>query len=133
MSNLAALQALYAAFAKGDIPTVLGLLSPDIRWTEAEGFPYGGTYVGRDAVLQDVFMRLGGEWDGYCAVPSELIDGGDTVVALGTYSGRYKATGRSFVAPFAHVWRFKNGVITQFEQHTDTLLVQRALADFEPG
>jgi hypothetical protein len=27
-----------------------GALDPAIEWTEAEGFPYGGTYVGRDAV-----------------------------------------------------------------------------------
>ena len=47
---------------------MLGALAPDIRWTEAEGFPYGGTYVGPDAILQGVFMRLGTEWDGYAAV-----------------------------------------------------------------
>ncbi len=59
---------LYAAFASGDIPTVLAAFAPDIHWTEAEGFPYGGTYVGPDAVLQNVFMKLGSEWDGFAAV-----------------------------------------------------------------
>lgn len=118
---------LYAAFARGDVPVVLAAFSPDIRWVEAEGFPYGGTYIGPDAVLQNVFAKFGTEWSGYAAVPNELIASVDTVVALGEYSGTYKATGKSFKAPFAHVWRFGGGRIISFVQHTDTAVVQRAL------
>ena len=118
---------LYAAFARGDVPIVLAALAPTISWTEAEGFPYGGTYVGPDAVLQNVFVKLGSEWDGYAAVPHELIANADTVVALGEYSGTYKATGKSFRAPFVHVWKFSGDRVISFRQHTDTVLVQRAL------
>ena len=118
---------LYAAFARGDVPTVLAALAPDISWTEAEGFPYGGTYVGHEAVLQNVFAKLGSEWDGYAAVPNELIANADTVVALGEYSGTYKATGKSFRAPFVHVWKFSGDRVISFRQHTDTAVVQRAL------
>lgn len=121
------INSLYAAFASGDIPTVLAAFAPDISWTEAEGFPYGGTYIGPEAVLQNVFMKLGSEWDGYAAVPHELIAEGETVVALGQYSGTYKATGKSFSAPFVHVWKFKDGGIAVFTQHTDTAVVQSAL------
>ena len=118
---------LYAAFARGDVPTVLAAFASDISWTEAEGFPYGGTYLGPDAVLQNVFAKLGSEWNGYAAVPHELIASADTVVALGEYSGTYKATGKSFKAPFAHVWKFSEGRVISFWQHTDTAVVQRAL------
>jgi ketosteroid isomerase-like protein len=118
---------LYAAFGRGDVPTVLAAFAPNISWTEAEGFPYGGTYVGPDAVLQNVFARLGSEWNGYAAVPHEFIASADTVVALGEYSGTYNATGKSFKAPFAHVWKFGGDRIISFTQHTDTAVVQRAL------
>ena len=127
MTNLNAIKAVYEAFAKGDIPAVLGVLSPDIAWTEAEGFPYGGTYHGPRGVLEGVFMRLGSEWEGFAAVADEFIDGGDTVVVLGKYSGKYKATGKSFQANFAHVWKMQDGKAIQFIQHVDTLLVHRAL------
>ena len=127
MSNLDSVRAVYEAFAQGDIPAVLGFLSPDIEWTEAEGFPYGGTYVGPDAVLSGVFVRLGTEWDDFAARPDEFVDGGDSVVALGQYSGTYKATGKSFRANFAHVWKVKDGRAVRFTQYVDTLLVQRAL------
>ena len=128
MSNLNSVKSVYAAFATGDIPTVLGVLSPDIAWTEAEGFPYGGTYHGPRGVLEGVFMRLGSEWEGFAAVPDEFIDGGDTVVVLGKYSGKYKATGKSFQANFAHVWKMRDGKAAQFIQYVDTLLVHRAVA-----
>lgn len=124
---LATVQNLYAAFAKGDAATVLGCLSADIAWTEAAGFPYGGTYHGPTAVLDGVFMRLATEWDGFAAVPAEFVDGGDTIVALGTYSGRYKATGKSFEARFAHVWKVRDGQAYSFEQYTDTMKVNVAL------
>jgi len=125
--NSATIRSLYEAFARGDVPTVLGALAPDVRWTEAEGFPYGGTYSGPQAVLENVFMKLGGEWEGFAAVPQRLVSEGETVVALGTYSGKYKATGKSFRAPYVHVWNFKGGKVQSFEQHTDTAVVQRAL------
>ncbi len=127
MSNLDAVRSVYDAFARGDIPAVLGFLSPDVEWTEAEGFPYGGTYVGPDAVLSGVFMRLGTEWDGFAVVPDEFIDGGEAVVALGKYSGKYKATGKSFQANFAHIWHVREGRAVRFVQYVDTLLVHQAL------
>ena len=118
---------LYVAFARGEVAAVLAALAPNVSWTEAEGFPYGGTYIGPAAVLQSVFARLGSEWDGFVAIPHELITEADTVVALGEYSGTYKTTGKNFRAPFAHVWRFGSGGIIAFRQHTDTAVVQRAL------
>ena len=119
-SNLDVVRSVYRAFAVGDIPAVLAALSADIHWTEAEGGPYGGVFVGPNAVLQNVFMKLGGEWDGFAAVPAEFVTEGATVVALGEYSGSYKATGKSFKAPFAHVWKFKDGKAVSFHQYTDT-------------
>lgn len=126
MSNLNSVKAVYAGFATGDIPTVLGALSRDIAWTEAEGFPYGGTYHGPKAVLEGVFMRLGSEWEGFAAIPDEFIEAGDTIVVLGKYSGKYKATGKSFQANFAHVWKMQDGKAAQFIQYVDTLLAHRA-------
>jgi uncharacterized protein len=126
-ATLETVRGLYASFAAGNVPEVLAALSPDVHWTEAEGGPYGGVSIGPDAVLRDVFMKLGAEWDDFRAIPHELVADGDTVVALGKYSGTYKATGKSFEAPFAHVWKFQGGKVTSFHQHTDTAVLSRAL------
>jgi len=118
--HLDAARGVYQAFAEGDIPAVLGVLSPTVRWTEAAGGPYGGVSIGPNAVLENVFARIGAEWHGFAAVPSEFVADGATVVALGEYSGTYKTTGKSFKAPFAHVWKFDDGKVVSFQQYTDT-------------
>lgn len=113
---------IYVAFGKGDIPSVLGALASDIRWTEAEGGPYGGVSIGPQSVLDNVFMKLGSEWDDFSAVANEFIANDDVIVVLGDYSGSYKSTGKSLQAPFAHVWRMQNGKAISFDQYTDTAM-----------
>lgn len=120
-------QKLYDGFAANDVPKVLSTMASDIEWTEAEGYPYAGTYIGPDAVVAAVFVRLATEWEDYQAVPDRLIAEGDTVIALGHYGGRYIATGKSFRTPFVHVWAVRDGKLAKFVQHTDTAVVQRAL------
>ena len=69
-ADVALIRAIYDAFAAGDVPGVLGRMSPDIVWNEAENFPYadGNPYLGPEAVLTGVFARIGAEWDGFAAV-----------------------------------------------------------------
>jgi ketosteroid isomerase-like protein len=128
MSNNAEfIKNLYGAFAKGDVPFVLGSFDPNIEWIEAEGFPTGGTYNSPEEVLNGVFMPLVTDWDGYRVEPEEFLDAGNRIVALGHYSGTYKATGKSMRVPFAHVWTVQNGKIVKFVQYTDTLKVAEVL------
>ena len=127
MTNVEIIKGLYNSFASGDVPAVLGAMAANISWTEAEGFPYGGTYIGPNAILENVFMKFATEWEGFSAVPDEFVDGGDVVVALGNYSGKYLKTGKSTSVPFAHVWTVKDGSVIEFVQYTDTLKMAREL------
>jgi len=125
--NVDLIRSLYAAFARGDIPGVLGMMSADIVWNEAENFPYadGNPYIGPQAVLSGVFVRCGGEWEGFSAVPEEFLDAGSTVVVLGRYGGVFRATGRAQRTQFVHVWRIDAGKVVRFQQYADTLHVAR--------
>lgn len=127
--NVDLVRGIYDAFSAGDVPAVLGAMHPDIEWNEAENFPYadGNPYRGPEAVLSGVFARLGGEWDGFAAIPGEFLDAGDTIVVLGRYRGAYKATGRPLDAEMAHVWRVRDGKVAAFRQYADTLAVARAV------
>jgi ketosteroid isomerase-like protein len=121
-------KSLYAAFAKGDVPAVLGLFDPHIEWREADGFLYadGNPYVGPQAVAQGVFQRLVSDLEQFTAVPANFIDGGETVVVEGRYKGRMKATGTLLDAQFAHVWVLRGGKVVRFQQYTDTAQWSRA-------
>jgi len=129
-ANVAVIQSIYDGFAAGDVTAVFGAMQPDMVWNEAENFPYadGNPYVGAAAIGAGVFARLGSEWDGFTARIDELLDAGDTVIALGRYGGSYKATGQRIDAQLAHVWRLRDGKAASFQQYVDTLQVARAVS-----
>lgn len=126
-ANLDLIRATYEGSSEDNGRALLAALAPDAEWTEAEGFPYAGTYVGPDAILAGVFRRLASEWIGYRADVNTYLEDGDRVAAFGVYSGIYKATGKSMRADFAHLYELKDGKITRMRQYVDTLLVQQAL------
>jgi uncharacterized protein len=74
-----------------------------------------------------VFAALGRDWIGYALEVDEVLQDGDRVVGIGTYSGVYKATGRPFSARVVHLWRFVDGKAVKFEQVTDTAMVNAAI------
>ena len=71
-------------------------------------------------MVQNLFMRFGTEWDGFTVTAEKLHDAGDTVVAECRYTGVYKATGKSLNAQACHVWKFRDGKATSFQQYLDT-------------
>jgi hypothetical protein len=128
MSNVDIIKSLYQAFERGDISSVLDVLDPNVEWIESEGIPYGGTFVGHEAVLNGVFQKIGSEWDNFQAHVDEFLDAGDRVITLGFDSGTYKATGKSMRAATASIWTLKNGKVVKFVQDIDTLKVVAALS-----
>jgi ketosteroid isomerase-like protein len=130
MDNVKVMKDLYESFGRGDMPSVLGAMSPGIRWHQAEGNPYqpsGVPWVGPDAIVNNLFMKLGTEWDGFTVHPKSFYGAGDTVVVEGRYTGAYKPTGRSIDAQFCHIWDVKDGKVTRFQQYIDTAQMQRAM------
>ena len=125
----AAVDAVYAGFAAGDIELAVSTMSSDIEWREAEGNPYADNTpsVGPDAVVGGLFARLGGEWEGFAATPEETVAEGDRVVVFGRYGGTYLATGKQQHAPFVHSWTVKDGKIVSFQQYTDTAAMVAAM------
>ena len=117
----------YAAVEGGDLPGGLALIADDCAWTEMAGFPYAGTYRGPEGVRDNVFMRIGADWDGFAMTVDDVLDAGDAVIGIGTYSGTSKATGKPMKARVVHVFRVRDGKIAAFEQFADTLKVAEAM------
>lgn len=95
----------------------------NIIWTEAKGFPYGGTYTGLDAIGKNVFNRLATEWTDYKFTPEGYVVDGENVVAYGTYTAVNNSTGKALTARVAHLWQLKDGKIVRFEQFVDSQTV----------
>jgi len=128
MSNAEVVRSFYDAVEGGDLEGALAVLAPDVSWTEMDGFPYRGTYHGPEAVRDQVFVRIVGDWEGFTLTVDDVIDGGELVAGVGTYSGTYKATSKSMKARVVHVWRLRDGKVVSFEQFTDTLRVAEAMS-----
>jgi len=126
-ANLDLIRATYEGTSEENGRNLLAALAPDASWTEAEGFPYAGTYVGPDAIIAGVFRRLGTEWTGYRAEVHTFLEDGDRVAAFGVYSGTYNATGKSMRAAFAHLYEVKDGKIATMTQYVDSAMVVQAL------
>lgn len=123
-TNKELIENVYASFTTGDVPAVLGTMADDIRWVEADGFPLAGTYVGPQAVLEGVFMRLGEIGDHYSVIVEQILADGDTVVALGNYTWKHKKTGQPASVKMAHVWTIRDFKAVAFQQHVDTAKVR---------
>lgn len=127
MSNTDFLRRAYAAFASGDIPSVLALFDDEIEWIEPAGHVYPGTFIGADAIVENVFIPLSSEWDAYLVEPDTFICEGDQVAALGWLSGTYTASGLAFRARFIHWWTITDGRIIRFEAVEDTVKIAEAV------
>lgn len=115
-------RSMYEAFGRGDIPVIIAALDPEVEWWEAENFIYadGNPYVGPQAVLEGVFIRIANEWEGFSVSPEEILDAGESAIGHGYYSGTYKKNGQSVRAQFAHFFTLRSGKVVKFQQYTDT-------------
>jgi len=121
MSNGPFVKGLYEAAGRGEPGALIAALHPQVEWLEAEGSPYanGNPYVGPSSVV-GLLGGIASEVADFRLNLVRVIDGGDTVVAEGRYTGKGGKTGKTLDAPFAHVWHLRDGAVVKFQQYTDT-------------
>lgn len=123
--NVELVEGLYDAFNRGDIDTVLAGMADDVTWIEPAGDPvFGGTYHGPAAVAENVFLTANEEYEDFVVTPDRLIDGGDTVVVEGHFTGSMQS-GADFEVPFVHVADVADGKLARFANYTDTATFQQ--------
>ena len=101
-------------------------LAADIDWEMAERFPEAGRTKGRENV-RAMFARFFERFSDWAIEVEEMIPSDARVVVVGTYSGTAKATGRSFVVPYCHIWTFANGRMARVRHFANTALMNDAL------
>jgi ketosteroid isomerase-like protein len=128
--NVTLTQSLYEAFGRGDMPTFLAAMAPDIEWHEpgGPGYPYPGVHQGIQAVTGAVFARVPALYEEFSLAAQDFVDAGDRVIVLGEFSGKAKATGTAFLSPFVHVFTFNDGKCVRYQNYTDTGTIAAALS-----
>ncbi len=118
---LEVVQAVYAAFGRGDIAAILDHVADDIEWTfhGARGLPYTGTFHGRERIAG--WFRSIAEVDEILAFePREFISGGGHVTVLGWERTRAVPGGKVFETEWVHVFTVRDGRIARYLGIYDT-------------
>jgi ketosteroid isomerase-like protein len=126
-SGIDVVQALYRVALANHEDTIAHLVTPDIVWEILDGFPHGGIYAGIPAIFGQFFPKLQADFHDWRAQPDAFVDAGDTIVALGHYSGTLNTNGVHLVAPFCHLWTLKNGKLARLRQFADTATFAQAM------
>jgi uncharacterized protein len=122
-------QRLYEAFGRGDIPTVLEAMDPNIEWNEpqASGYPSAGTHRGPQEVSSIVFGTIPQYYQEFAIIPQEFVDAGERVFVLGEAVGKGKASGTAFRVSLVHILTFRDGKWVRFQEITDAGTIAAAL------
>lgn len=117
--NVQVIDNVYKAFAKGDMPTVLGSMHPNIVWNEAESnsLADGNPYIGPDAIVNGIFVRLGAQHEYFNLKGIQLHNMSDNkVLATLRYEAKVITTGKTYDAQAAHLWKLNDeGKIMSFQ------------------
>jgi uncharacterized protein len=122
-SNIQATKKGYESFQRGDIPGLMrDLIDDSCTWVipgPKDKLPWAGTFRGKQEIL-NFFAQVAENLEFSEFGPHQMIEQGDTVVALGTATGRAKKTGKTVKNEWAHVFKYKQGKVVLFQEYTDT-------------
>jgi ketosteroid isomerase-like protein len=126
-NNLAVIGAIYEAFGKGDIPTILGHLADDVHWEEWDdnsaqqaGVPWLQSRQGKAGALE-FFQTMGRDLQVTEFRVLSLMAGGNQVAAEFVIACDVKGTGRHYRDEEIHLWTLNdNGKVARLRHYTDT-------------
>lgn len=127
---LAAAAALYEALDADDVPRILAACTEDasVHYPAEGRLPYGGVWTGRDGVA--AFLDAHDLAEEILAFDvHQMLADADTVVAVGSFTGRTKPGGREWSTRFVHALNFSDGLLRRWEAFFDTVVAVEAHAD----
>ena len=122
------LETLIAAFNRGDIPFILANVSEDcaMRGTLAPELPYSGVFRGVAGAAK-YFENIATALEPTALVVDQYVCEGENAVAIARWTGKARATGKTFDTPLALYFRFRDGKMIDFRGHEDTAVTLAAI------
>ena len=113
----------YEAGAQGYMDRCFSLLADDITWTNIGTTKFSGTYVGKQAIAEDLLGPLFGNLRaGIASKIEQLTAEGDIVVAQ--TSGTAETTGGTpYNNTYCQVIEIRDGKISTVKEYMDTALI----------
>src|SRR5436305_10974508 len=112
--NVDVVRAIHEALARGESPASLGLLHPDIEYVNPPGAVEPGTRRGI-AAYEDALRSMHEALEDVRIELRELIDAGDQVVVLATFTARGRSSGAHRQHEDGYVWTVRDGKAVSFQ------------------
>ena len=95
---------------------ILDFLDPEIEWWDRGDEPEPTVHRGHEAVLA-YLAELDAFIEDFQVDAKEFIDAGEHVIVPVRLSGRGRESGASFEADEVHMFRFRDGAITEIREY----------------
>ena len=96
-----------------EVPSFEGLLHPDFVLVEPQTSPYAGTWRGREGLLR-FLHAMNADWAEQRPLqPPEVLENGDTAVAVATLQARSRSSGSVVVFPVCQVAQVRDGLLAE--------------------
>ena len=113
----------YEAGARGDMETCFALLADDVTWTNIGSTKFSGTYIGKQAIAEDLLGPLFSQLKaGICSEIERLMAEGDIVVAQ-TSGTAETLDGVPYNNTYCQVIKINKGQIADVKEYMDTALI----------
>ena len=113
----------YEAGARGDLDACFELLANDVTWTNIGSTKFSGTYIGKQAIAEDLLGPLFSQLNaGISSQIERLTAEGDIVVAQ-TSGTAETMDGTPYNNTYCQVIRICDGQIADVKEYMDTALI----------
>ena len=127
--NLKTVQAMYEAFGRGDLGTILDSVTDDVDWSAeaaAASAPWYGPRRGKDQVTT-FFEAFGSTMEVQEFTPVSIAANDEDVFAVVRCRTKARATGKDVDMNLHHFFRFRDGKVWYYRGTEDTAQVEAAL------
>jgi ketosteroid isomerase-like protein len=136
MTKTDIIKQLFAAYAKGDVPSILAAMDDAVVWIEpgdTSKIPFSGVFKGKSEILR-MFGIEHQLLQVTAFAPECFLENENTVVVLGSDSATVLTTKKSYTTQWTMAFTFSGNLISQVQVYMDTLAVASAFVpDSQPA
>jgi uncharacterized protein len=121
-TKIETIQEMYAAFGRGDVETIINMLTDDVDWSAESAAiiaPWHGRCNGKNEVPR-FFEGIGKATEVTEFTPLSITSNDTDVIVAVHWAYTVNATGKRAAMHMQHWWRFANGKIVFFRGSEDT-------------
>jgi ketosteroid isomerase-like protein len=122
MTNKQIIQAFYDSGNRGDLGGCLALLADDVRWTNIGATRFSGTYDGKEALVEGLLGPVFGQLKAGIHSSIGNVVAEDEYVVVESCGTAELTDGRPYNNIYCHVFRVRDGKITEVREYFDTQL-----------